>query len=92
MLSIIFFSRTTISRVSLVAISCIVGGGVGNIYDRYLYGSVTDFMNLDLVLFRTGIFNMADVSIMFGALLLIASTIIRTGNSLMKLDSDSNQP
>jgi signal peptidase II len=85
------FSKTTISRISLVAISCIVGGGFGNIYDRYLYGSVTDFMHVDLILFRTGIFNMADVSIMVGALILVASTIIRTGDSFMKLDSDSNQ-
>lgn len=85
------FSRTTITRTSVVAISFIVGGGFGNIYDRYLYGSVTDFMHIDLILFRTGIFNMADVSIMVGALLLVASSVLRSGDPFMKLNSDSDQ-
>ena len=30
------------------------------------YGSVTDFLHIDFLLFETGIFNLADVSIMVG--------------------------
>jgi len=43
-----------------------IGGGVGNLIDRYRYGTVTDFMNIGIGSVRTGIFNMADVSIMVG--------------------------
>ncbi|RYG12161.1 MAG: hypothetical protein EOO07_19495, partial [Chitinophagaceae bacterium] len=39
------------------------------------YGSVTDFLHLDFVLFRTGIFNMADVSIMVGIGLLLLQNV-----------------
>ena len=50
----------------MIGLSFIIGGGIGNIYDRIVHGSVTDFLHIDLGLFRTGIFNMADVSIMVG--------------------------
>ncbi len=49
----------------------IVGGGIGNIFDRIVHGSVTDFMYVDLGFFDTEIFNMADVSIVFGTLIVI---------------------
>ena len=52
----------------LVSICFIVGGGIGNIIDRMAYGSVTDFLHIDLGLVRTGVFNMADVSITLGGI------------------------
>ena len=53
----------------------LIGGGIGNIIDRLLYGSVTDFLHIDFGLFRTGIFNLADVSIMVGIGILIINSI-----------------
>ena len=50
----------------IIGISFIIGGGTGNIFDRIVFGSVTDFLHIDFGLFKTGIFNLADVSIMFG--------------------------
>jgi signal peptidase II len=52
----------------IFGLTCIIGGGVGNVLDRITYGSVTDFMHLDFGIIRTGIFNMADVSILMGTL------------------------
>ena len=59
-------TRTNLPKGAVIGLSFIIGGGIGNIYDRIAYGSVTDFLHIDLGLFRTGIFNMADVSIMVG--------------------------
>jgi len=53
----------------------IVGGGIGNIFDRIAYGSVTDFVYVDFGFFATEIFNMADVSIVFGTLIVLAYSI-----------------
>lgn len=50
----------------IIGISFIIGGGIGNILDRIAFGSVTDFLHIDIGIFKTGIFNLADVSIMFG--------------------------
>lgn len=66
------FRDKTLDRFSLIGFCCIIGGGIGNLYDRILYGSVTDFWHIDLGgIFRTGIFNIADLSVMIGMGLLI---------------------
>lgn len=65
-----------ISKLNLFAFSFVIGGGLGNIYDRILYGSVTDFMYLKFGLLHTGIFNMADVSIVIGTILLLINFLI----------------
>lgn len=62
----------TLDRLSLIGFCCIVGGGIANVYDRIVYGSVTDFFHIDLGgVFRTGIFNLADMSVMLGLGLLL---------------------
>ena len=70
MLGLLFF-QTHLSNLTVAGMSFTVGGGIGNIIDRVAYGSVTDFMHMDFVLFETGIFNMADVSIMVGLALML---------------------
>lgn len=58
--------RTRENIYFIIGISFIIGGGIGNIFDRIVHGSVTDFLHIDMGIFKTGIFNLADVSIMFG--------------------------
>lgn len=61
------FSQSKLPKVALIGWSFVIGGGIGNMYDRIKFGSVTDFLFIDLGgIFRTGVFNMADVSIMVG--------------------------
>ena len=43
----------------------IIAGGIGNLYDRIVYGFVVDFIRLDFINFA--IFNAADVFICLGA-------------------------
>ncbi len=61
-------TNQTIHRGMVVGLSFIIGGGIGNTLDRIAYGSVTDFLHIDFHLFRTGIFNFADVSITLGVI------------------------
>ena len=69
----VFFLMTKVytDRIVMVGIACIVGGGIGNLYDRMRFGSVTDFMHMDLIVFQTGVFNIADLSIMTGLFMLL---------------------
>jgi signal peptidase II len=56
----------------VVALALVAGGGISNLIDRLLYnGRVTDFLNVGIGAVRTGIFNVADMAIMAGALLLL---------------------
>lgn len=66
------FRDKTLDKFSLIGFCCIIGGGIANLYDRVLYGQVTDFWHINLGgVFRTGIFNIADMSVMVGMGLLI---------------------
>lgn len=66
------FKDKTLDNWSLFAFASIIGGGLANVYDRIVYGSVTDFFFIDLGgIFRTGIFNMADVSVTTGMFILL---------------------
>lgn len=61
-----------IDKISLIGFCLIIGGRIGNIYDRILYGSVTDFLFIDLGgIFKTGIFNIADLSVTTGMILIL---------------------
>lgn len=69
------FKNKALDKASVIGFACIIGGGVANIYDRILYGSVTDFLHIDLGgVFRTGIFNVADMSVMVGMGCLLLSS------------------
>lgn len=76
LLSILVFALVSgkLNRVEVSGYAMIVGGGLSNWVDRLTNsGRVVDFMNLGLGPVRTGIFNVADLAIVFGvAVLLIA--------------------
>ncbi|MBS1947094.1 MAG: signal peptidase II [Bacteroidetes bacterium] len=71
------YRKKNINAVSFVAICCIIGGGIGNIIDRIAYGSVTDFLYLHFGIFHTGVFNMADLSITTGAMVILLQSAFR---------------
>ncbi|MDW5287389.1 signal peptidase II [Formosa sp. PL04] len=75
-------TQKNLDKYSVVGFSCIIGGGIANVYDRILYGSVTDFFHIDLGgIFRTGVFNIADMSVMLGMGLLLYSNYITSKKS-----------
>lgn len=79
--------KNSLPRPMQIGLSFLIGGGLGNIYDRIVHGSVTDFMHMDFVIFRTGIFNVADLSVVTGVIILflysLKSKVVKpTGESL----------
>lgn len=73
-LFVYLLAKNNLSKNTVLALTFIVGGGIGNLYDRILYGKVTDFLFLDFEIFHTGIFNMADVSVMVGTGLILVES------------------
>ncbi|KZN37397.1 hypothetical protein N480_14915 [Pseudoalteromonas luteoviolacea S2607] len=66
-----------LTRLQLTSLSLIFAGGLGNLIDRVLnQGAVIDFINVGVGSLRTGIFNIADVAIMIGAIIIILATPI----------------
>ncbi len=62
--------------VNFIAMAFIIGGGIGNVIDRVIYQSVTDFVYLEFGPLHTGIFNMADLSVTIGVLALIINALV----------------
>ena len=62
-----------LKRYSLILI---LGGALGNFYDRLFYGAVPDFIDFHINNFHWFIFNFADISITIGVLFMIILEII----------------
>ena len=56
-----------------IAYSFVIGGALGNLYDRIVYGYVIDFIEIHYNNFYWPIFNIADVAISIGIILLLYS-------------------
>ena len=59
------------------ALACILGGAIGNVIDRSLYGYVVDFLDFHYALWHFPAFNIADSAITIGAVCLILDEILR---------------
>ena len=71
------FRDKDLDRMSLIGFCCIIGGGFANVLDRFRFGSVTDFLHIDLGgVFKTGIFNIADVSVTTGLIMLLVASFL----------------
>ena len=69
------------TRLQVVALGLVTGGGLANWLDRVMDdGAVIDFVSLGIGALRTGIFNLADVAIVLGVLLLLRARSRGTGS------------
>jgi len=62
---------TKTKKSEKLAFMMIFGGSMGNIFDRLYYSSVPDFIDIHFNNFHWFIFNVADIFITFGVILLI---------------------
>ena len=67
-------------RLEKISFSMIIGGSLGNIFDRIYYSSVVDFIDLHINNFHWFIFNIADIFITIGVIGLICSEIFLKKN------------
>jgi len=83
-LYMIYRSGTKLQRIAL---SMVIGGAIGNLIDRVLFGYVTDFVDLDfpdIIMQRWPVFNVADSSIVIAMGLLILDAILNQGKDDLK--------
>ena len=73
-LTLIYFIRKT-SGIEKYSFIVILGGALGNLFDRFLYSAVPDFIDIHYQNFHWFIFNVADIFITSGVILLIYTEI-----------------
>lgn len=64
-------------RMSLAAVSMalVLGGAIGNVWDRIAYGTVVDFLQVHIVHYHWPDFNVADSAIVIGGILLLIDSL-----------------
>ena len=70
-IGLLIWARGGMTRIQGVAVGLVVGGAIGNVWDRVQYGAVADFLNMSCCGIRNPFaFNVADAAIFGGALTL----------------------
>ena len=62
-------------RLDKLIYSIVIGGALGNLYDRFVYKAVPDFIDIHYNNFHWFTFNVADIFITIGILILILRNI-----------------
>lgn len=73
-----YLYKEKLNSYKIIYYSLLIGGIIGNLYDRIVYNSVIDFLDFKLFSYNAPIFNMADTFIFIGvALIIIESVVIK---------------
>jgi signal peptidase II len=70
---VVYVARTPTNLPAGAVLGLILGGTIGNGFDRLVFGTVTDFVNFHFF----PVFNVADSAITIGVVALIASYVLR---------------
>jgi signal peptidase II len=70
--------------INFLALGAILGGAAGNLYDRVVHGTVTDFIEVFHGTWSFPAFNVADSAITVGAACLLLHTLLRPSHSNQK--------
>ncbi|MCW8869168.1 MAG: signal peptidase II [Proteobacteria bacterium] len=79
------FNSSSQLKLHNISLALVIGGALGNIYDRAVLGYVVDFIQLHYNDYYWPAFNIADSAITVGAVLLIIDTLFR------KQDTEHNE-
>ena len=78
---VIFVMIIKTQKIEKLGFMMIFGGSLGNIFDRIYYSSVPDFIDIHINNFHWFIFNVADIFISLGVMLLIFKEIFLRKNT-----------
>ena len=63
------------TKLEIITYSLLIGGILGNLLDRIIYGYVVDFFDFKIFGYNFPVFNIADICIVCSAILIIADTL-----------------
>jgi signal peptidase II len=95
---VVYMIYRATTKLQLIGLSLVIGGAIGNLIDRILFGYVTDFIDVDfpdLIMQRWPVFNIADSSIVIAMCLLILDLFVNKNplndNNVQKVETNISQ-
>ena len=76
-LVLIIYANKLNQKYYFLIFGLIIGGALGNLIDRILYGAVVDFIDLHYMNLHWYVFNIADICISIGCILLVLAEITK---------------
>lgn len=70
-----FINNKKLTQLEQISYILLIGGIIGNLIDRILYGYVIDYLDFKIINYNFPIFNLADIFIVISIFLLIILTI-----------------
>jgi signal peptidase II len=66
-----YWSTKSPSKLTKISLFIMIGGALGNVLDRLTYGKVIDFISLHVFDYYWYVFNIADIAIVLGGLMIL---------------------
>ena len=66
-----YWSTKSSSKLMIMSLFIMIGGAIGNVFDRLVYGKVIDFISLHVFDYYWYVFNIADIAIVLGGLMVL---------------------
>lgn len=79
-----FFKIKNIKTVEFISYSVLIGGIIGNLWDRLKYGKVIDYLDFKIFGYNFPVFNFADICIVISVILLLIDALIDKGEKNAK--------
>ena len=77
-----YIKNTNPKNIEKIFYSLIIGGSIGNLIDRIVYGYVIDFFDFNLFGYNYPVFNIADILIVIGIFSLIILSYIESRDQI----------
>lgn len=87
---ITYYLFKKIDVMAKLALSFIMGGAIGNLVDRVITGEVTDFLEFHFGTYIFPIFNVADIFIVVGTIILVIYMLFFSSNESKKSSTENS--
>ena len=68
--------NTKLSRLEKFCYGMLIGGILGNLFDRIIYGYVIDYLSFKIINYQAPIFNLADTFIVISVIIIVFKSVV----------------